>query len=115
MRHALLARVLAFRTACRAAGSLVDFGVDSSTGISGAGVPRIVTKIVAVVIDGFGDGETGGPTEGWRWSCRFGTPQLRARRRREEISRRLGMGGSLRRLRLEPRSSSPRAKMKVSL
>jgi hypothetical protein len=32
----------------------VDFGVDASTGMFGAGVPRTVTKIVALVILGFG-------------------------------------------------------------
>jgi hypothetical protein len=34
-------------------------GVDCSTGIFGAGVPAIVTTMVAFLIDGFGDGESG--------------------------------------------------------
>ncbi|MGA9945656.1 MAG: hypothetical protein WBE79_08945 [Candidatus Cybelea sp.] len=39
---------------------LVGFlGVDCSTGILGAGVPAIVTKMMAFLIDGFGDGESG--------------------------------------------------------
>lgn len=38
----------------------VDRGVDISTGILGAGVPRIVTSIVACLIDGLGEGEPEG-------------------------------------------------------
>lgn len=40
-------------------GLTVFLGVDSSTGIFGAGVPRTVTKIVARVAEGFGEGEVG--------------------------------------------------------
>ena len=39
----------------------VERGVDSSTGIFGAGVPAIVTKTFALVIDGLGLGESGEP------------------------------------------------------
>ena len=39
---------------------LVGFlGVDCSTGIFGAGVPAIVTRMVAFLIDGLGDGDSG--------------------------------------------------------
>lgn len=34
-------------------------GVDCSTGIFGAGVPESVTMMVAFLMDGFGDGESG--------------------------------------------------------
>jgi hypothetical protein len=34
-------------------------GVDCSTGILAAGVPAMVTRMVAFLIDGFGDGESG--------------------------------------------------------
>src|SRR5580704_927402 len=88
-------------------GLLVDFGVDASTGIPGAGVPRIVTKIVAVLIDGFGDGEMGGPDGG----VEVEPPPLHAAiasaATARRISRRLGIGGSLRRLTARPRPSRP--------
>jgi hypothetical protein len=39
---------------------LVGFlGVDCSTGTFAAGVPAIVTMMMAFLIDGFGDGESG--------------------------------------------------------
>ena len=40
-------------------GLTFDRGVDSSTGTLGTGVPSLVTRIVAFVIDGFGLGEAG--------------------------------------------------------
>lgn len=75
----------------------VDVGVDSSTGIFGAGVPLIVTKTSALVIEGLGDGETGeedgvGVVELPWQDAIASAPAIRTR------SKRFDMGGSLRRL-----------------
>lgn len=83
-------------------GLVLDAGVDSSTGIFGAGVPAIVTKTAALVIEGLGLGETGeddgvGVVElPWQAAVASVTA-MRAR------SKRLDMGGSLRRLRASTR------------
>lgn len=74
-----------------------DFGVDSSTETSAAGVARRVTEIVAVLSDGFGvsDGTGVGVTvPELLWHAGIATANETAARR---IMTRLGMAGSLRR------------------
>jgi hypothetical protein len=83
----------------------LERGVDSSTVIRGAGVPSIVTSIVALVIEGSGVGETDGPADGVGdaplWQAAIANDAIA-----RTIMRRLGMVGPLRRVRLALRHRS---------
>jgi hypothetical protein len=67
-----------------------DLGVDASTGILGAGVPRIVTSIVAVLIEGLGEGEIEGEGDAEGTELLWQAAIAKAARART-IIRRLGM------------------------
>jgi hypothetical protein len=85
----------------------VFFGVDSWTGTCGWGVPRIVTKMAALVIDGFGTGEAGDDD-----GVGVEEPELHAAMASAATARtsksRLGMSGPLRRAKPRTRFTSAR-------
>lgn len=69
----------------------VDRGVDISTGTSGLGVPRIVTSMVASLIDGSGEGEPEGVGEVAGMELLLWQAAIAKEARARTIIRRLGM------------------------